>query len=59
MKKHTITLVILICLSFIYKPLFAQPGFEDDVTDTPIDGGLSFLLASGLAYGLYKRKEKK
>lgn len=30
----------------------AQPGFEDDVDDTPIDGGIAVLIASGLILGV-------
>jgi hypothetical protein len=34
--------------------LNAQPGFDDDVADTPIDGGLSLLIGAGIAYGSKK-----
>lgn len=36
----------------------AQPGFDDDTQDTPIDGGVSLLVGGGLllGYGLKKRK---
>jgi hypothetical protein len=34
--------------------LYAQPGFEDDVDDVPIDGGISLLIAAGAVYGFKK-----
>jgi len=43
--------------------VFAQAGFAStDVTDTPIDGGLSLLVAAGIGYGakkLYNKKKAK
>jgi hypothetical protein len=43
--------------------LFAQPGFDDDVQDLPIDGGVAILVATGIAFGVKKiqgsRKQKK
>ncbi len=53
--QQTALLVILICL--ISMPLMAQGG----PPATPIDGGLSFLLAAGGAYGikrLIKNRQK-
>lgn len=38
---------------------FSQTTFGDNVTDAPIDGGLSLLVASGIAYGLSKKRRKK
>jgi hypothetical protein len=35
----------------------AQPGFDDDVADTPIDGGIAILIASGLIFGAKKIKK--
>ena len=34
--------------------LYAQPGFEDDVDDVPLDGGISLLIAAGAVYGAKK-----
>ncbi len=34
--------------------LYAQPGFEDDVDDVPLDGGISLLIVAGAVYG-YKK----
>jgi hypothetical protein len=34
--------------------------FDDNVVDTPVDGGLSLLLAAGAAYGVSRlRRQKK
>jgi hypothetical protein len=35
------------------------PGFGDDVTDVPIDGGLSLLVAAGVGYGAKQLRKKK
>ncbi len=57
--KCIIKLTILIII-FCYAPfiLHAQPnpGGDPDAT-VPIDGGLSFLAAAGVAYGVKKLKE--
>ena len=37
----------------------AATGFDDDVQDTPVDGGVSLVLAAGLAYGLARKVGKK
>jgi hypothetical protein len=39
--------------------LHAQPGFTDDTSDVPIDGGLSLLVAAGVGYGAKKIREKR
>lgn len=39
--------------------LNAQPVFDDDVNDVPIDGGLSLLIAAGAGYGIKKIKAKQ
>lgn len=35
------------------------PGPPDDPGDVPIDGGLSFLIAGGVGYGIYRLKKAK
>ena len=56
------TLLLLACIIAIPVISFAQAGFAStDVTDTPIDGGLSLLVAAGIGYGakkLYNKKKK-
>ena len=59
MKKYILTIILGIALLFTANKLSAQPGFDDDVEDTPIDGGVSLVLAAGLAYGLARKVNKK
>ena len=35
------------------------PGFDDDVDDVPVDGGVSLLVAAGVGYGAKKWKDMK
>jgi len=56
MKKLVATLSILILFSLCN--LKAQPGFDDDVEDTPIDGSISVVIMAGAIYGLKKIKNK-
>lgn len=53
LKTFYIILIIFIALSFSQK-LLAQADPPPDPVDTPIDGGLSLLLAAGIAYGAKK-----
>jgi hypothetical protein len=59
MKKYILTIILGIALLFTANKLSAQPGFDDDVEDTPIDGGVSLVLVAGLAYGLSRKVGKK
>jgi hypothetical protein len=59
MKKYILSSALLIALTLSSGYIMAQPGFDDDVQDTPIDGGVSLLLAAGLAYGLARKAGKK
>ena len=59
MKKYIVSIIFGTALLFTANKLSAQPGFDDDVEDTPIDGGVSLVLAAGLAYGLARKAEKK
>ncbi len=34
------------------------PGFDDNVADVPVDGGLGLLLAAGVAYGVSRRRKR-
>ncbi|MFY7899687.1 MAG: PID-CTERM protein-sorting domain-containing protein [Chitinophagaceae bacterium] len=53
---NTILLLLIILLPMIAS---AQPGFDDDVNDVPIDGGLSLLVAAGVGYGVKKMRDKR
>ncbi len=59
MKKYILSMILGLALLLTANQLSAQPGFDDDVTDTPIDGGLTLVMAAGLAYGLSKKAGKK
>ena len=52
-------MILGVALLFTANNLSAQPGFDDDVEDTPIDGGVSLVLVAGLAYGLSRKVGKK
>jgi len=52
---------VLAILYFIFVPfmLYAQAGPPgDDTVDTPLDGGVSLLIAGGVAYGMKKYYSK-
>ncbi|MBU3662234.1 MAG: hypothetical protein FGM41_03430 [Bacteroidetes bacterium] len=48
------TVLITLSLIFFFNIAKAQPGFDDDVEDTPIDGGISLLILGSICYGGYK-----
>jgi hypothetical protein len=53
-----ITLLFLFLLSS--QLIYAQPEFDDDIADTPIDGITSLLVVSALSFGAGKfRKDKQ
>jgi hypothetical protein len=54
--KHIIALLLVIAMPLI---TLANAGFDDDVMDTPIDGGLSLLVAAGVGYGAKQLKKKR
>lgn len=64
MKKYILRLSLALTLALITSvAVNAQPGFDDDVEDTPIDGGVSLLVGAGIAYGVKRiydhKKESK
>ena len=59
MKKYILSIILGVALLFTANQLSAQPGFDDDVEDTPIDGGITLVMAAGLAYGLKKTRTRK
>lgn len=57
MKKlinNILPVLMILVLLALPSLLMAQPGFDDDVADVPIDGGLSLLVAAGVGYGAKK-----
>jgi len=59
MKKNVFIFSMLFAALVIPALLNAQPVFDDDVNDVPIDGGLSILIAAGAGYGIKKIKAKQ
>jgi hypothetical protein len=57
-NKHNIciTLLLLLCMAL---PMITLAQGPPDPEDTPIDGGLSLLLAAGAAYGVKKYRDGK
>jgi hypothetical protein len=53
------TLIILIACIALPMLALAQPGFGNDTMDTPIDGGVSLLIAGAIGYGAKKMKDRK
>lgn len=58
MKHHRLfrLLFIVICIAV---PLITLAQGPPDPEDTPIDGGLSLLLAAGAAYGVKKYRDRR
>ncbi len=58
MRKANLIFRLFILMCCIGLPIlcFAQPGPPDD---TPIDGGLTLLLAAGAAYGVKRYRDSR
>jgi hypothetical protein len=59
MKKQLLFLTLFFSLCLFANVANAQPGFDDDVEDTPIDGGIGLLVGAGIFYGAKKVAEFK
>ncbi|MBP9741137.1 MAG: hypothetical protein V9E96_07185 [Chitinophagaceae bacterium] len=59
LKLSAIFTICFIAALVIPSLVHAQPVFDDDVNDVPIDGGLSLLIAAGVGYGAKKMRDKK
>ncbi len=59
MKKIILQLYVLLVTMLIPVTMFANAEFGDDVSDVPIDGGISLLVAAGIGYGVNKIKANK
>jgi len=57
-KIQIITLSLLVLVLVFPAISHAQPGFDDEVSDVPVDGGLSLLVAAGVGYGAKKLRKK-
>lgn len=59
MKKATIiTIIIFLLITSNSKAQSDPPSFDDQVLDTPIDGGLSLLVAAGVGYGAKRLRRR-
>ncbi|MBL7701764.1 MAG: hypothetical protein JNM14_05910 [Ferruginibacter sp.] len=62
-KKHNITasciIPVLLAVISITLPIVTMAQGPIDPEDTPIDGGVSFLIAGGAAYGIRKYRKYK
>lgn len=53
-------IVISLLFTLLSVTVWAQaPPPPPDPSDVPIDGGLSFLVVGGIAYGTYQLKKRK
>ena len=60
-KKFFSFLLVLTFVLITVSLIFAQPSGPPDPPDPtiPLDGGLGFLLAGGLIYGVHKYKKSR
>ncbi len=56
--EYILSMILGVALLFTSNQLSAQPGFDDDVEDTPLDGGLVVLAIAGAAFGAKKMREE-
>lgn len=54
-----ILFIVTLVLGLGLSKVWSQPPPPDDPGDVPIDGGLSFLVAGGIGYGIYRLKKAK
>ncbi len=52
MKKNVLFLLSFCLISVV----FSQAGFDDDVVDVPVDGGIFTVVGSAIAYGMYRMR---
>lgn len=51
--KKTLFFLLTFCLISV---AFSQAGFDDDVVDVPVDGGIFTVVGSAVAYGMYRMR---
>jgi hypothetical protein len=59
MKKYILSTALVIALTLSSGYIMAQPGFDDDVDDVPVDGGITLLIAAGMGYGIKRINNKR
>ncbi len=50
---------VILLLFIIAAPVYGQAGFDEDVTDVPVDGGIVTMTLMAAAYGAKRYKEQK
>ncbi len=58
-KNRIMQLLLTLIILGLPSIVLAQPGFDDDVNDVPLDGGLSLLIAAGVGYSVKKVNQKR
>lgn len=59
-SKNILYGFILILVTMVSYEVLAQgPGFDEDVEDTPVDGGVTLILAAAAGYGVKKINDKR
>ena len=51
--------IVFVLMTHVHAQTPTDPGGTDPDAATPIDGGLSLLVAAGVGYGAKKMKERK
>ena len=63
MKKLNGTILLtalLLTVNCLLPTAQAQgPGFDEDVEDTPVDGGVTLIVAAAVGYGIKRLRDKK
>ncbi|MBC7487524.1 MAG: hypothetical protein H7282_12305 [Cytophagaceae bacterium] len=54
-----ILFIVTLVLGLGLTNVWSQPPPPTDPGDVPVDGGLSFLIAGGVGYGIYRLKKAK
>jgi hypothetical protein len=55
MKRTIKSILTLAAITIMSYNVNAQPGFDDEVDDVPVDGGITLLMAAGAVYGIKNR----
>lgn len=57
LKSIILSTIVLVTISVL--AMAQGPGFDDDVEDTPIDGGVTMIAAAAIGYGVKKITGKR
>ena len=52
-------LILLTACCQLPNALAQGPGFDEDVEDTPVDGGVTLIAAAAIGYGIKKIKDAR